>query len=118
MDPDFIKKHPLDPSKKIFYSGDYGKARNENEVHLNGVLYIRRDDFWGILGEFEEFRRPPWLTKSFPPFLCLSSVPFFEVDRDIVSYLAFRFSPLPKKKKATMSAFRLTDGMMRTSTYA
>ncbi|KAJ8900762.1 hypothetical protein NDN08_000063 [Rhodosorus marinus] len=60
LSPNFVSKHPLRKQDKIFYSGDYSKASNENEVHLNGVLYIRSEDFWGIFGYDERIQTYGW----------------------------------------------------------
>lgn len=45
---DFIARNPLSPSS--FLSGDWRAARDDNEVHINGLLYINSKDFWSIGG--------------------------------------------------------------------
>ena len=39
LDPQFVATHPLQDDD--FYAGDWRVAGNENELHLNGVLYTR-----------------------------------------------------------------------------
>ncbi len=50
--PDFFKKHSLGPG--IFYTGNYELARNPNEKHLNGTIFIYRNDFFKVNG-YNEF---------------------------------------------------------------
>jgi len=53
-----VDVHPL--SKDLFYSGDYNIARNPNEVHLNGAMFIRRADFWKVSGYDERIQTYGW----------------------------------------------------------
>ena len=39
LQPQFVAQHPLEEGD--FYAGDWRKARDENEMHLNGVIYLR-----------------------------------------------------------------------------
>lgn len=43
-----------------YYSGNYLAARNENEVHLNGAVFIRRADFVKIGGYDERIQTYGW----------------------------------------------------------
>ncbi|CDF36354.1 unnamed protein product [Chondrus crispus] len=45
---------------KHFYAGNYNLARNENEVHLNGAVFIRRKDFVDIGGYDERIQTYGW----------------------------------------------------------
>lgn len=37
---DFFEKHPLNTNNATFYTGNWKLAKNENENHLNGVLFL------------------------------------------------------------------------------
>lgn len=45
---------------KRYYAGNYNLARNENEVHLNGAVFIRRKDFLEIGGYDERIQTYGW----------------------------------------------------------
>lgn len=45
---------------KHFYAGNYNLARNENEVHLNGAVFIRRKDFLDVGGYDERIQTYGW----------------------------------------------------------
>lgn len=45
---------------KRYYAGNYNLARNENEVHLNGAVFIRRKDFLDIGGYDERIQTYGW----------------------------------------------------------
>lgn len=45
---------------KHFFAGNYNLARNENEVHLNGAVFIRRKDFLDIGGYDERIQTYGW----------------------------------------------------------
>lgn len=49
-----------DVNGKHFYAGNYNLARNENEVHLNGAVFIRRKDFLDIGGYDERIQTYGW----------------------------------------------------------
>nr|NQU92418.1 glycosyltransferase [Bacteroidota bacterium] len=50
--PGFFEKHTLEDG--MFYTGNWEIARNENERHLNGVVFCSRTDFFKIHG-YNEF---------------------------------------------------------------
>lgn len=52
----------VDPTHdgKHFFAGNYNLARNENEVHLNGAVFIRRKDFLQIGGYDERIQTYGW----------------------------------------------------------
>lgn len=54
--PQFFAKHANAPNTNVFYSGDWRHARDENERHLNGVLYIAKATFLKV-GGYNEFIR-------------------------------------------------------------
>lgn len=43
-----------------FFAGNYQHARNENEVHLNGAVYIKRADFLKVGGYDERIQTYGW----------------------------------------------------------
>lgn len=45
---------------KRYYAGNYNLARNENEIHLNGAVFIRRKDFLDIGGYDERIQTYGW----------------------------------------------------------
>lgn len=57
----FVAAHPLsDTGTPRFYAGNYRLARNVNEVHLNGAVYIRRADFFKVGGYDERIQTYGW----------------------------------------------------------
>ena len=54
LHPDFVRKHRVSPQR--FYAGDFRKARDENEVHLNGVLFVRTQDLLAVNGYDERLQ--------------------------------------------------------------
>jgi hypothetical protein len=82
IEPGFVRAHDLDgdrPEGKgarrarparpaagegedgaAFYAGDYRMARDENEVHLNGAVFIHRQDFVRIGGYDERIQTYGW----------------------------------------------------------
>ncbi len=55
LNSDFFQYHNLNAntdinSKTIFFTGDWQQARDDNEKHLNGVIYVKRNDFFKIGG--------------------------------------------------------------------
>eukprot|EP00178_Gracilaria_changii_P010405 TRINITY_DN3027_c0_g1_i1.p1 TRINITY_DN3027_c0_g1~~TRINITY_DN3027_c0_g1_i1.p1 ORF type:complete len:762 (+),score=106.69 TRINITY_DN3027_c0_g1_i1:1625-3910(+) len=49
-----------DLNRKHYYAGNYILARNENEVHLNGAVFIRRKDFLDVGGYDERIQTYGW----------------------------------------------------------
>ncbi|CAN8063819.1 unnamed protein product [Agarophyton chilense] len=47
-------------SGKHYYAGNYNLARDENEVHLNGAVFIRRKDFLDVGGYDERIQTYGW----------------------------------------------------------
>ena len=60
LDTNFFKKHPLRIDSNEFYSGNWRIARNENEKHLNGVVFLARQHFMQIGGYNEYIRTYGW----------------------------------------------------------
>jgi hypothetical protein len=50
--PDFFYYHNLE--NNIFFAGDWRAARNRNEFHLNGVIYLTKKDF-SLVNGYNEY---------------------------------------------------------------
>ena len=50
--PGFFSNHDLQHGR--FFCGNWRKRRNDNEMHLNGMIYMHRDDFFKVNG-YNEF---------------------------------------------------------------
>jgi hypothetical protein len=48
LEPSFLHKHPLSDGE--FFSGNWRRARSDNERHLTGVLYVHRRHFMSVNG--------------------------------------------------------------------
>lgn len=46
--PGLVARHP--DAEQAFYTGSWEQARTENELHLNGIMLVRRADFWAVNG--------------------------------------------------------------------
>lgn len=53
VNENFFTYHNLEKTN-IFFAGDWKKARNENERHTNGIVYMKRSEFFKI-GGYNEF---------------------------------------------------------------
>ncbi len=49
LDSNFFSYHNLSKDC-VFFAGNWKKSRNENERHTNGIVYMKRDDFFKIGG--------------------------------------------------------------------
>lgn len=50
LKPGFVTRHALAADAGAFYAGDWRRARNENEQKTNGVMVVRRNDFFRVGG--------------------------------------------------------------------
>jgi hypothetical protein len=55
---DFLHYHSL--YANTFYTGNWKKAKNENAMHLNGVFYLRSQDYWNVGGLSEFLKNYGW----------------------------------------------------------
>ncbi len=55
---DFFKQHDL--KNGVFFTGNWKTARTENDKHLNGIVYCRREDFFKINGYNEYITTYGW----------------------------------------------------------
>lgn len=54
LHPQFVQQHPL--SELDFYAGDWRAARDENEMHLNGVLFVHTRSLLSVNGYDERLQ--------------------------------------------------------------
>jgi glycosyltransferase involved in cell wall biosynthesis len=50
LEPEFFRRHPLGVCDGVYYFVDQRKIRNDNEIHLAGIVYAARNDFLKING--------------------------------------------------------------------
>jgi hypothetical protein len=50
LEPDFFAYHNLDSGPPHFFAGDWTQARSLNERHTNGVVFLKRADFFAVGG--------------------------------------------------------------------
>jgi hypothetical protein len=55
---DFVESQPL--PQGTYYAGDWENARDENEMHLNGIFYIRVEDYNAVGGFDERIQTYGW----------------------------------------------------------
>lgn len=60
LHPDILQAHNLSKTEEGFYSGNWILARNENEVHLNGAMIMKRSKFWNVGGYDERIQTYGW----------------------------------------------------------
>eukprot|EP00184_Porphyridium_aerugineum_P003149 CAMPEP_0184695866 /NCGR_PEP_ID=MMETSP0313-20130426/3358_1 /TAXON_ID=2792 /ORGANISM="Porphyridium aerugineum, Strain SAG 1380-2" /LENGTH=1054 /DNA_ID=CAMNT_0027154393 /DNA_START=262 /DNA_END=3422 /DNA_ORIENTATION=+ len=85
--PNIVEMHPIAKEDKRFYSGNWKKAKNENEVHLNGVVIIRRMDYWKVLGYDERIQTYGWDDEDLYTRLEHSGLERKDVDYQYVSHV-------------------------------
>lgn len=56
--PGFFSKHIIEPGN--FYCGNWRIRRNDNEMHLNGVTFLKREDFFRVNGYNEYIKFYGW----------------------------------------------------------
>lgn len=71
----------------FYYSGNYHLARNENEVHLNGAVFIRRSDFVRIGGYDERIQTYGWDDEDLYNRLGESGLAKYNISYDHVSHV-------------------------------
>ena len=53
--PDFISLHPSTSHDSIYYHGNWKLGPDTNAKHINGILYIKRHEFFAVGGYDERF---------------------------------------------------------------
>ena len=87
LDQHFVSAHSLTAENPQFYAGNYNHARNENEVHLNGAVYIKRDHFLRIGGYDERIQTYGWDDEDLYTRLVASGLKRHNVSYEHVSHL-------------------------------
>ena len=72
---------------KHYYAGNYDLARNENEVHLNGAVFIRRKDFLEVGGYDERIQTYGWDDEDLYNRLAGSGLSKMNISYDHVSHV-------------------------------
>lgn len=83
--PDFFAKHPL--NNEIFYAGDWRQARNENEKHTNGIIYIKRKNFFKVHGYNEYIQTYGWDDCDLYDRLSKNNYIRYVIDLDTVNHI-------------------------------
>ncbi|PXF42803.1 hypothetical protein BWQ96_07454 [Gracilariopsis chorda] len=89
----FVSAHPM--RQRTFYAGNYNAARNENEVHLNGAVFIRRADVLDIGGYDERIQTYGWDDEDLYTRLAQSGLQKQNISYDHISHV-----PHPDKERA------------------
>lgn len=58
LSEDFFKFHQLNPGH--FFTGNWRLAKTENDLHLNGIIYLYRSDFFKVNGYNEYIKTYGW----------------------------------------------------------
>lgn len=83
---DFVQAHDLGDGG-VFYAGNYQHARNENEVHLNGAVVVRRSDFLSVGGYDERIQTYGWDDEDLYTRLVQKGLKKRDVNYDHVSHV-------------------------------
>jgi hypothetical protein len=82
---DFLIAHPLRPNEA--YVWDWEKARDENELHLNGVFYTSSQNFAAVGGYDERIQSYGWDDSDLKNRLQESGVNFRHMDMNRMHHL-------------------------------
>lgn len=93
----FVRAHELNVDDKEylskggrrsrFFAGNYNKARDENEVHLNGAVFIRREDFMKVGGYDERIQTYGWDDEDLYNRLARAHVEKHDINYDHVKHV-------------------------------
>lgn len=87
-----FRYHQLTPSSNVFYTGHYMNARDDNEVHLNGALLVRRDHFFGVGGYDERIQKYGFDDEDLYTRIELRGIERKNLSFDFVSHITHRNS--------------------------
>ncbi|KAA8492196.1 hypothetical protein FVE85_3634 [Porphyridium purpureum] len=65
LEPDLLEKHAVKADDRVFYSGNWRNAKNENEVHLNGMVIAPKAAVWKVMGYDERIQTYGWDDEDF-----------------------------------------------------
>lgn len=81
----FFDKHKL--KSGIYYAGNWEKAKDPNQVHLNGMNYINRSDYFKVNGYNEFIKMYGWDDDDFYTRLCDSGLKRVDLDLDTLYHI-------------------------------
>lgn len=90
LDNNLLDAHSLNETETGFYSGNWMLARDENEIHLNGAMVLKREDFWNVGGYDERIQTYGWDDEDLYTRLSSSNVKKLNVSYDHVSHVSHR----------------------------
>lgn len=88
LDPALLDAHSLNETETGFYSGNWMLARDENEIHLNGAMVMKREVFWNVGGYDERIQTYGWDDEDLYTRLSASNVKKLNVSYDHVSHVS------------------------------
>ena len=81
----FFVRHNLKPG--TYYAGNWKKARNKNEQHLNGMLYLFRNDYFNVNGYNECIQSYGWDDDDFYIRLSKSNLKRIDLKLDYLYHI-------------------------------
>lgn len=88
LDSELLDAHPLNKTEAGFYSGNWVLARDENEVHLNGAIIIKRELFWSVGGYDERIQTYGWDDGELYTRLSANNVEKLNISYDYIRHIA------------------------------
>jgi hypothetical protein len=112
--PRFFEKHILEPGK--FYCGNWRIRRNDNEMHLNGIVYLHREDFFSVNGYNEFIKFYGWDDSDLYQRLAAAGLTRNDFDLDTLYHIPHgnrtifqdkpdHLSDIPEEERATLATF-------------
>ena len=83
----FFDEHPLHSTDNTFYSGNWKNSRNENETHLNGILFTTKHAFMSVNGYNEYIREYGWDDTDLYQRLCDNGTTQKYINNDSVMHI-------------------------------
>lgn len=85
LKPNFLQCNKLEPG--TFISGNWKNSRNHNEKHLNGILFVYKDDFFSVNGYNEYLVRYGYDDSSLYQRLLKNGLTQKDIDNDTVNHI-------------------------------
>lgn len=86
LDPNFISAHS-NLGAKNFYCGNWALAADDNQTHLNGVLYVQRKNFMHVNGYNEYIQTYGWDDTDLYNRLGAAGLRALDIDTNFVSHI-------------------------------
>jgi len=87
IESNFFEKHPLKSTDLFFYSGNWKNARNSNETHLNGVVFLPSCQFENVGGYNEYIRTYGWDDTDLYERLQNENMKKLDIDIDTIKHI-------------------------------